>query len=61
VLGAVFVALAVLSDSLYALAAGSIGERWRRSARYRRRMARTHGSVLLGLGAVAALSGERAK
>jgi threonine/homoserine/homoserine lactone efflux protein len=59
VLGAVFVALAVLSDSVYALLAGSIGDRWRSSARYRRRMSRAQGGVYVGLGAVAALSGER--
>ena len=59
VLGAVFVVLAVLSDSVYALAAGSLGDRWRSSARHRRRMSRTQGGVYVGLGAVAALSGER--
>jgi threonine/homoserine/homoserine lactone efflux protein len=59
VLGAVFVVLAVLSDSVYASAAGSLGDRWRSSARCRRRMSRTQGGVYVGLGAVAALSGER--
>ena len=59
VLGGVFVVLAVLSDSVYAHVAGSIGDRWQSSARYRRRMSRTQGGVYIGLGAVAALSGER--
>ncbi len=59
VLGGVFVVLAVLSDSVYALVAGSIGDRWRSSARYRRRLSRTQGGVYIGLGTVAALSGER--
>ncbi len=58
-LGLLFVGLAVVSDGVYALAAGSIGGRWRSSARYRRTMSRTQGGVYVGLGAVAALSGER--
>ncbi|HZG49244.1 MAG TPA: LysE family translocator [Thermoleophilaceae bacterium] len=58
-LGALFVALAALSDGAYALLAGRLGERLRRSARFRARMDHLSGVSFIGLGAVAALSGER--
>jgi threonine/homoserine/homoserine lactone efflux protein len=53
VLGLVFVALGLVSDSLYAVAAGSVGE-WLR----RRRRALRYGSgvVFIGLGTLAALA-----
>jgi threonine/homoserine/homoserine lactone efflux protein len=53
VLGLVFVGLGLVSDSLYALAAGSVGTLLRR-----RRTALRHGSgvVFVGLGAAAALA-----
>ncbi len=57
VLGLVFIALAVLSDGAYALLAGSLGERLRRSVAVRRRLDRASGTIYVGLGAVAALSG----
>jgi threonine/homoserine/homoserine lactone efflux protein len=55
VLGTCFVALATLSDSAYALLAGTAGNRLRRG----RLLARMSGGVYLGLGAFAALAGER--
>ena len=57
VLGAVFVAAGVVSDGIYALAAGTIGDRlktrrgWRSASRY------GAGAIYLALGATAALSG----
>ena len=55
VLGSCFVALASVSDSGYALLAGTAGNRLRRG----RLLARMSGGVYLGLGAFAALAGER--
>jgi threonine/homoserine/homoserine lactone efflux protein len=56
VLGLLFVALGLVSDSLYALAAGTLG-----SAIRRRRRALRYGSgiVFIGLGAAAALAKRR--
>ncbi|HLM27558.1 MAG TPA: LysE family translocator [Thermoleophilaceae bacterium] len=59
VLGLVFVGIAVVSDGLYALVGGSVAERIRRSPAVRRRLDRASGAVLIGLGAVAALTGSR--
>jgi threonine/homoserine/homoserine lactone efflux protein len=59
VLGLCFILLGVLSDGAYALAAGGLGARLRRSATVRRRLDRVSGGVYLGLGAAAALSSER--
>jgi threonine/homoserine/homoserine lactone efflux protein len=59
-LGAIFVVIAALSDSAYALAAGWIAPRlgrvghWRRAGRY------LTGGAFFGLGALAALTGRRA-
>jgi threonine/homoserine/homoserine lactone efflux protein len=58
-LGLVFVAIAFVSDGLYALVGGSVAERIRRSPAVRRRLDRASGAVLIGLGAVAALTGSR--
>ncbi|HEX2231836.1 MAG TPA: LysE family translocator [Thermoleophilaceae bacterium] len=55
VLGTCFVGLATVSDSTYALLAGTAGNRLRRG----RLLARMSGGVYLGLGAFAALAGER--
>jgi threonine/homoserine/homoserine lactone efflux protein len=55
VLGTCFVGLATVSDSAYALLAGTAGNRLRRG----RLLARMSGGVYLGLGAFAALAGER--
>lgn len=59
VLGLLFVALATLSDGTYALAAGALGDRLRRSARVRARVERASGAIYIALGGIAALSGER--
>ena len=56
VLGLVFVALAVVSDSLWALAAGSAASRLRSSKRFLAVRRYVSGSVFVGLGAVTALA-----
>ncbi len=56
VLGLVFIALGAMTDSGYAVAAGAVGARLRRSARVRRIMDRVSGGVYVALGAVAALA-----
>jgi len=58
-LGLCFIGLAVLSDTAYALVAGSLGDRLRQSASLRRLLDRISGGVYLALGAAAALGGER--
>jgi threonine/homoserine/homoserine lactone efflux protein len=54
VLGLTFIALGILSDGTYALVAGSLGQRLRRSARFARLRDRTSGVVYIGLGLAAA-------
>ena len=56
VLGLLFVALAVISDSLWALAAGSASERLRGSRRFLAVQRYVSGSVFVGLGAVTAFA-----
>jgi threonine/homoserine/homoserine lactone efflux protein len=58
-LGAIFVALAVLSDGLYAVVAGNVGDRLGRSVTLRRRLDRLSGGVLVALGGVTAVTGQR--
>jgi threonine/homoserine/homoserine lactone efflux protein len=58
VLGLLFVAVAIVCDSLWALLAGTV-RRQLRSFRARRVMARLSGSVYIGLGAAAALGEGR--
>ena len=59
VLGWIFVMLAVISDSMYALLAGTIGE-WLRGSRSVLRAERyVVGSVYIGLGVTAALADAR--
>jgi threonine/homoserine/homoserine lactone efflux protein len=58
-LGGCFVLLGLLSDSAYALAAGAVGHRVRRSPRARTRLDRISGGTYVALGAVAAVTGER--
>jgi threonine/homoserine/homoserine lactone efflux protein len=60
VLGACFILLGILSDGGYALLAGAIAGRIRRTKRARRRLDRASGLVYLGLGAGAALAGRNA-
>ncbi len=57
VLGLCFVALGLCSDGAYALLAGTLAARLRRTPRARRAMDRSSGAVLVGLGAAAALAG----
>ena len=55
VLDLLFAGLGFLSDGTWALVAGTLGERLRRSARFPQVQRYVSGSVLVGLGAVAAL------
>ena len=55
VLGSVFILLGMLTDSGYALAAGTVGARFRGSARVRRLTRRISGGVYVALGTLAAL------
>ena len=57
ILGAILMLLGTLSDSIYALAAGSIGNRLRGNLRLLRAQRYFAGSVYLGLGAATALTG----
>jgi threonine/homoserine/homoserine lactone efflux protein len=56
VLGLLFATLGFLSDGAWALVAGTLGERLRRSRRFPTVQRYVSGSVFVGLGAVAALS-----
>jgi threonine/homoserine/homoserine lactone efflux protein len=58
-LGAVFVALALLSDSAYGLAAGSAGHALRTSRAFAGARRWVSGTVLVALGVTAALTGAR--
>jgi threonine/homoserine/homoserine lactone efflux protein len=55
-LGLLFAALGAMSDGVWALVAGTLGERLRRSRRFPQIQRYVSGSVFVGLGAVAALS-----
>jgi threonine/homoserine/homoserine lactone efflux protein len=59
VLGAIFVTLALASDSLWALAAGTVAHRLTRSERLQTWRRRLSGAVLIGLGVTAALAEPR--
>ena len=61
VLGMIFVALGVLSDGLYAIAAGTAGGWLRRDGRVLRAERYVGGSVFVGLGVTAALAGNGRK
>ena len=58
-LGLLFIAIAMLSDTAYALVAGTAAERLSDTFAARRRLDRISGGVMIGLGAVAALTGHR--
>jgi threonine/homoserine/homoserine lactone efflux protein len=60
VLGLVFIVLGLLSDGTYALLAGSLAARVRRSRRLLASERYVSASVFLGLGTAAALSGDKA-
>ena len=59
VLGAVFIVLGLLSDGTYALLAGSLAGRLRRSRRALTAERYVSASIFVGLGAAAALSGDK--
>jgi threonine/homoserine/homoserine lactone efflux protein len=61
VLGMIFVALGVLSDGLYAIAAGTAGGWLRRDGRALRVERYVSGTVFVGLGVTAALAGNGRK
>jgi threonine/homoserine/homoserine lactone efflux protein len=56
VLGLIFACLGAMSDGCWALVAGTLGERLRRSTRFPKIQRYVSGSVFVGLGAVAALT-----
>ncbi len=58
-LGSMFVAIALVSDSLYALASGSLGERLRTSRRFAEIRRWFTGGTFISLGLAAAFSRER--
>lgn len=58
-LGSIFVAIALFSDSLYALASGSLGEKLRTSRRFAEIRRWFTGGTFVSLGVAAAFSRER--
>jgi threonine/homoserine/homoserine lactone efflux protein len=60
-LGLLFVGLSAITDSGWAIAAGTAGNWFRRSPRFARRQRYLTGSALIGLGAAAALTGRGRK
>ncbi len=61
VLGLTFIALGLVSDGLYALLAGTIAQRLRRSGRASSAGRYASGGILVGLGITAALAGHKTK
>jgi threonine/homoserine/homoserine lactone efflux protein len=61
VLGLCFIGLGLLTDGTYAFAAGVLGDRLRESPPVRRWVDRFSGGIYLGLGALTAFSGHRAR
>ncbi|MGH8926098.1 MAG: LysE family translocator [Acidimicrobiia bacterium] len=61
VLGFVFIGVAIVIDSIYALASGAIGGLLNRSPRWARGQKRVAGFTYLALGASAALTGNNSK
>jgi threonine/homoserine/homoserine lactone efflux protein len=59
VLGAIFMALGILSDGAYALAAGSFADWLRGNRRFQRFQRRFAGTAFIGLGLTAALAGRK--
>ncbi|GAA0396712.1 RhtB family transporter [Acrocarpospora corrugata] len=60
-LGAIWIVLGMASDGTYALAAAALAGRVRQSATARRRLDVASGVIYIGLGAVAAFTGEARK
>ena len=61
VLGLTFILLGLVTDSMWALAAGSAGETLRKSRRWANVQRYVSGSVFVGLGLVTALTGPHQK
>jgi threonine/homoserine/homoserine lactone efflux protein len=61
ILGVLFIGLGLLSDGTYALVASAAGRRLRASSGFRRVQRYVSGTVYVGLGVTAALTGSRAK
>jgi threonine/homoserine/homoserine lactone efflux protein len=61
VLGAMFVAIGLCSDSLYALAAGSAGDWLKRQPAFASAQRYIAGTVFIGLGVTTALAGGKSK
>ena len=61
VLGAMFIALGLCSDSLYAFVAGGAGDWLRRQPTFASAQRYVAGAVFIGLGVTTALSGGRSK
>jgi len=59
VLGLLFLLIAMISDGTYALLAGTAAEHLRGSFKSRQRLDRISGTIIIGLGAVAVLTGHR--
>ena len=59
ILGLLFLLIAMISDGTYALLAGTAAEHLRGSFRSRQRLDRISGTIIIGLGAVAAITGHR--
>jgi threonine/homoserine/homoserine lactone efflux protein len=57
VLGLIYTVIAVISDGVYALLAGGIGDRLRRRPQIRRRIERGSGVIYILLGTGAAVEG----
>jgi threonine/homoserine/homoserine lactone efflux protein len=60
-LGVLFAVMGWCSDSIWALAAGTLAERFRSSARLRRTQRNVSGGALIALGLASAFSGARSK
>jgi threonine/homoserine/homoserine lactone efflux protein len=58
-LGGLVGTIGLVSDMIYAVGAGSLGERLRNSPRFRRRQRYATGLIYLGLGAATAVTGHR--
>jgi threonine/homoserine/homoserine lactone efflux protein len=58
-LGGLVGTIGLVSDMIYAVGAGSLGERLRKSHRFRRRQRYATGLIYLGLGAATAVTGSR--
>ena len=59
ILGLLFLLIAMISDGTYALLAGTAAEHLRGSFKSRQRLDRISGTIIIGLGAVAVLTGHR--